>query len=94
MISGRQLWQPDSSKFPPPRRPYARLHCECTHILTHTRLKIVGNDKQPLDLSHSGHLKVLDDAIAKWASGAVPFGDLAAFSIELNPYGTEYQNLA
>ncbi|CAI6100875.1 unnamed protein product [Clonostachys chloroleuca] len=58
------------------------------------QLKIVGNDKQPLDLSHSGHLKVLDDAIAKWASGAVPFGDLAAFSIELNPYGTEYQNLA
>jgi hypothetical protein len=39
-------------------------------------------------------MKVLDDAVAKWSSGALPFGDLAAFSIELNPYGTEYQNLA
>jgi hypothetical protein len=63
-------------------------------MLTCIRLKLVGSDRQPLDLSHSGHMKVLDDAVAKWSSGAVPFGDLAAFSIELNPYGTEYQNLA
>uniref|UniRef100_A0A8H7N616 NADH:flavin oxidoreductase/NADH oxidase N-terminal domain-containing protein n=1 Tax=Bionectria ochroleuca TaxID=29856 RepID=A0A8H7N616_BIOOC len=28
------------------------------------QLKLVGNDKQPLDLSHSGHMKVLDDAVA------------------------------
>ncbi|CAH0058302.1 unnamed protein product [Clonostachys solani] len=57
------------------------------------QLRLVGNNKQPLDLSHSGHMKVLDDAIAKWSSGAVRYGDLDAFGIELNPYGTPYQHL-
>lgn len=51
------------------------------------RIKLVGLDHEPLDLSREDHQKVFNAALSKW-SGRV--GPLDIEDFDFQPYGTAY----
>lgn len=50
-------------------------------------MKLVGEDREPLDLSRENHQKVFSAALSKW-SGRIGALDIEDF--DFKPYGTAY----
>lgn len=60
------------------------------------RIRLVGNDKEPLDLSREDHKKVFDESMGKWGQKMAnnednsKFGYVDIFGVKLEPFGTSY----
>lgn len=65
-------------------------------MLTFDRIRLVGRDKQPLDLSREDHKAVFEASMQKWARGMADNSDGSKFGYvdvegtELQPFGTPY----
>lgn len=64
--------------------------------LTCARIRLVGKDKQPLDLSREDHLKAFQDSMTQWGQGMTQnkdnfkFGFVDIQGVRLEPYGASY----
>ncbi|KFA60707.1 hypothetical protein S40285_09621 [Stachybotrys chlorohalonatus IBT 40285] len=67
-----------------------------TNIAAGTQIRLVGNDKEPLDLSREDHKKVFDESMGKWGQKMAnnednsKFGYVDIFGVKLEPFGTSY----
>ncbi|KAI1453251.1 hypothetical protein F4805DRAFT_470255 [Annulohypoxylon moriforme] len=67
-----------------------------TNIATGTQMRLVGNDKEPLDLSRDDHKDVFLKSMQKWAremsenKDNSKFGFVDIEGVKLEPYGTPY----
>ncbi|KAF6805801.1 nadh oxidase [Colletotrichum sojae] len=67
-----------------------------TGVSAGTQMKLVGEDREPLDLSREDHVAVFGASMGKWAKGMAENGDGSRFGyvdvegVELQPYGTPY----
>ncbi|RYP19696.1 hypothetical protein DL765_003211 [Monosporascus sp. GIB2] len=67
-----------------------------TNVAAGTQIKLVGHDKQPLDLTREDHLQVFQNSMGLWAQkmAADKDGSMCGFvdieGIKLEPYGTAY----
>ncbi|KAK2031598.1 NADH:flavin oxidoreductase/NADH oxidase [Colletotrichum zoysiae] len=67
-----------------------------TNLLAGTQMRLVGQDKEPLDVSQEKYKEVFEKSMGKWAQGMADNGDNSKYGyidIEgttLQPYGTPY----
>ncbi|KAI6781136.1 oxidoreductase [Emericellopsis cladophorae] len=67
-----------------------------TNVAAGTQIKLVGKDKQPLDLSREDHLQQFNESMNKWAEGMADNADQSKYGfvdidgVQLEPYGTPY----
>lgn len=60
------------------------------------RIRLVGNGKQPLDLSREDHKKAFDESMRQWAEGMAhnedgsKFGFVDIAGVKLQPFGSAY----
>lgn len=65
-------------------------------MLTFGRMRLVGRDKEPLDVSREDHRAVFEASMGKWAremaenDDGSKFGYVDVEGVELQPYGTPY----
>lgn len=67
-----------------------------TNVAAGTQIRLVSNDKEPLDLSREAHMKVFQDSMGKWGEKMSQnednskFGYVDIFGVQLEPFGTSY----
>ncbi|KAJ3544864.1 hypothetical protein NM208_g2817 [Fusarium decemcellulare] len=67
-----------------------------TNVAAGTQIRLVGKDKQPLDLSREDHKKVFEESMAQWRQGMAQnkdnskFGFIDIQGVQLEPYGAPY----
>ncbi|EEU41617.1 uncharacterized protein NECHADRAFT_87871 [Fusarium vanettenii 77-13-4] len=67
-----------------------------TNIASGAQIRLVGKDKQPLDLSREDHLKAFQDSMTQWGQGMTQnkdnfkFGFVDIQGVRLEPYGASY----
>ncbi|KAJ1335139.1 2,4-dienoyl-CoA reductase (NADPH2) [Microdochium nivale] len=67
-----------------------------TNVAAGTQMRLVGRDKEPLDLSRQDHFDLYKQLMAKWAQDMQnnpdnsKYGFLDVEGIDLHPYGTPY----
>lgn len=67
-----------------------------TNVAAGTQIRLVANDKEPLDLSREDHKKVFDASVGKWSEKMAhnedncTFGYVDIFGVQLEPFGTSY----
>lgn len=64
-----------------------------------TRMRLVGNDREPLDLSREDHLKVFTESMQEWhqivaaSKDDSKYGFVIVNGIKLQPFGTVYSEI-
>ena len=59
-------------------------------------MKLVGKDKQPLDLSREDHFQKFSESLQKWGASMADNADNSKYGfvdidgVQLEPYGTPY----
>lgn len=67
-----------------------------TNVAAGTQIRLVGRDKEPLDLSREDHLKIFKDSMGIWGKGMQDNADNSKYGfvdiegIDLGSYGTPY----
>jgi hypothetical protein len=65
-------------------------------MLTFLRIRLVGKDKQPLDLSREDHKKVFEESMQKWGEAMAnnedqsKYGYIDVEGTKLEPFGVAY----
>lgn len=60
-------------------------------------MRLVGNDKQPLDMSQDAHVEAFKNSMAKWGQEMAENKDGSKYGfpdiegVDLQPYGTPYE---
>ncbi|KUI61518.1 Putative 12-oxophytodienoate reductase 4 [Cytospora mali] len=67
-----------------------------SNVAAGTQIRLVGKDKEPLDLSQDKHMEIFTASMQKWAEGMAKnedgskYGFVDIEGVELQPYGTAY----
>ncbi|KAK2053734.1 NADH:flavin oxidoreductase/NADH oxidase [Colletotrichum caudatum] len=67
-----------------------------TNLLAGTQMRLVGQDKEPLDVSQEKYKEVFEKSMAEWSQGMADNGDNSKYGYidiegtKLQPYGTPY----
>lgn len=67
-----------------------------TNVAAGTQIRLVGKDKQPLDLSREEHKKIFEESMQKWGEGMANNDDQSKYGYvdiggtKLEPYGAAY----
>lgn len=62
------------------------------------RIRLVGKDKEPLDLTQDKYLEIFQKSVEKWSKemgedkNNSKYGYVDIFGMDLKPYGTPYQS--
>lgn len=67
-----------------------------TNVAAGTQIRLVANDKEPLDLSREDHMKVFEESMKQWGQGMAQNSDGSKFGfvdiqgVKLEPFGAAY----
>ncbi|KAI9147214.1 NADH-dependent flavin oxidoreductase nadA [Paramyrothecium foliicola] len=67
-----------------------------TNVAAGTQIRLVANDKEPLDLSRKDHKNIFDESVGKWSEQMAQnkdnskFGYVDILGVKLEPFGTAY----